>query len=95
MGQPDFHQVPLNVKLRVEGGEHALKRLVGEGEKKRKHKANGQEMPKGREEWKKEQQAKQWKPITEGFYGRLELRPSCGYTHTELQHFLWLLFWPP
>lgn len=36
MGQPDFHQVPLNVKLRVEGGEHALKRLVGEEEKEGK-----------------------------------------------------------
>lgn len=47
VGQLDFHQVPLNVKLRVKRGEHALKRLVGEGKKKGKHKANGQEMPGG------------------------------------------------
>lgn len=30
VGPLDFHQVPLNVKLRVKGGEHVLKKLVEE-----------------------------------------------------------------
>lgn len=48
MGQLDFHQIPLNVKLRVKGEEHGLQRLMGEKRKRwRKEKANDLEMPAG------------------------------------------------
>lgn len=55
MGQLDFHQVPLNVKLRVKRGEHALKRLVGEGKKKGgKKQSKWSRDAGGREEWKED-----------------------------------------
>lgn len=56
MGQLDFHQVPLNVKLRVKGGEHALQRLMGEKrrEKEKTKKSKWLRDASGRVRWKKE-----------------------------------------
>lgn len=46
VGQLDFHQIRLNVKLRVKGGEHDLQRLTEEKGREQK-KTYGQDVSVG------------------------------------------------
>lgn len=74
VGPLDFHQVPLNVKLRVKGGEHVLKKLVEEETEKqvKTQEMPGEKLEKKEKKWPSQKTEKPWKQINTNSSSKME-----------------------